>query len=589
MMTCVKPFGVFLCVIMVVMLQTVSAAENPAAPAAPAAAANQEAEKAAAEKAAAEQARKAAKMAEAAKVFESLYAADLKRVKATAVPGDDIQLAQQLLAAAQQAGKQPEFLAVLCETARDLAMAGPDGYPLAVQALEQLAEAQPQRAAEFAEQLVDIRQRQFDAAKPVARPAAGEALVAAILAVIDSGKKNEAETAALYKRALGVATLVGSPQAAEIKANLKALDDAARLAREIENAKGRIAGDPSNPKWREQLVRLYLVAKDDPAEAAKCLDGVADESLRKYVPAAAKPPAEAPEPACLELGEWYRSLGESCPPGAKAAMFARAKAYYERFLSLHTAEDLDRTRAAIALERVAAVPAPAPASPKSVPTRPAKPAAPAKVEPGTFPPGQWVDLLTFVDPAQDCGQGDCSRRGPSLRFSSKSAGRVTVPVLAKGDYEAEFAFKRTWGPGQITIVLPVGSTDVGLVLSGNGGFFAGLSNINGKSARSNETKVAPSKLQNDRMYSVTVKVQTSGGQATVEATLDGGPFVKWTGPEAALSTGSDVSTRGCFGFNLFGAGYNLEKGRVKMLSGEAKLFRPAPATPLLLRPAPAAP
>ena len=67
------------------------------------------------------------------------------------------------------------------------------------------------------------------------------------------------------------------------------------------------------------------------------------------MPAAAKPLAEAPEFACLELGEWYRSLGESAPTSAKPAMYARAQAYYGRFLETHTGADLDRTEAKAAL------------------------------------------------------------------------------------------------------------------------------------------------------------------------------------------------------------------------------------------------
>jgi hypothetical protein len=92
------------------------------------------------------------------------------------------------------------------------------------------------------------------------------------------------------------------------------------------------------------------------------------------------------------------------------------------------------------------------------------------------------------------------------------------------------------------------------------------------------------------LYLVIVKVQTSSGQAEIEATLDAGPFVKWTGPQAALSAGSQESARGCFGFSLFGAHYTFEKARVRMLSGNAKLFRPAPGAPLSLAPvAPPAP
>ena len=70
------------------------------------------------------------------------------------------------------------------------------------------------------------------------------------------------------------------------------------------------------------------------------------------MPAAAKPVEDVPELACLELGAWYRGLGEMASPGAKAAMFARAQAYYKRFLELHLHQDLDRTRVSLAMKKI---------------------------------------------------------------------------------------------------------------------------------------------------------------------------------------------------------------------------------------------
>jgi len=112
--------------------------------------------------------------------------------------------------------------------------------------------------------------------------------------------------------------------------------------------------DPTNNVGlREKLVRLYLVDKNDPEEAAKHLEGVADVTLRKYVSAAAKPLEELPEPLCLELGDWYMTLSDSTPmPSSKAALLTRAAAYYQRFLELHTADDSTRAKATFALKEL---------------------------------------------------------------------------------------------------------------------------------------------------------------------------------------------------------------------------------------------
>jgi formylglycine-generating enzyme required for sulfatase activity len=71
------------------------------------------------------------------------------------------------------------------------------------------------------------------------------------------------------------------------------------------------------------------------------------------VPAATKPLEEAPELACNELGDWYRALaGQATAPTIKGAMLQRAKAYYERFLELHKADDLARTGASLMMKKI---------------------------------------------------------------------------------------------------------------------------------------------------------------------------------------------------------------------------------------------
>ena len=100
-------------------------------------------------------------------------------------------------------------------------------------------------------------------------------------------------------------------------------------------------------------MRLYLVEMNNPAEAAKFVDETLDEATRKYVPAAAKPIEEAPELACNELGDWYRGLADQATATAsKGAMLERAKAYYERFVDLHKADDLARAGATLMLKKI---------------------------------------------------------------------------------------------------------------------------------------------------------------------------------------------------------------------------------------------
>ena len=227
------------------------------------------------------------KAAEAAAAFQSLYGADLDRIKASRDPKESVAFAARLLAAAKQAAGQPEFVAVLCEKAYALALAHPDGYAIAVEAVQLEAAAVPEKAVACADRLVEVRQKQFDLAKGDARPSAGETLIDAVLAAAGVRQKARpggqpgaaADAMASYKRALIVARAVKSDRAAAMDANVKALEQAIRLAAEIESLKKLIVLEPQNQAARQRLVRLHLVDLDDPAEAAKLLEGVEDASL----------------------------------------------------------------------------------------------------------------------------------------------------------------------------------------------------------------------------------------------------------------------------------------------------------------------
>lgn len=454
----------------------------------------------------------AEKAAEAAAAFESLYGADLKRVRATRDPKDDIELAARLLAAARQATAQPEFLAVLCDNACDLVLASPNGYATPEQALQLEAATIPGKAATCAVRMVDVRQRQFDGAAAAARPAAGGALIDAILASLADRQKTGAkpDEASYYKRALVVARAVKSDRAAALDASVKALEQAARLGVEVESLRKQLAANPENPAVRLRLVRLLVVDLNHPAEAAKYVEGAQDTALAKYVPAAAKPLEEAAGPACLELGDWYRTLAETAPPAAKGAMFARAQAYYKQFLEVHSAEDINRAKAVAALQKIeadlqaAAVPTLVP-SPKS---------APQTKGPG---PGQAIDLLALVDPAQDAVVGTWNRQQNGLACKGMVANaRITIPVMPQGNCQLEVRFVRDAGMYTIAIVLPAGAGSAAVMLSSSAGAAHALGDIDGKGGKETGAFV-------------------KDGQADIATSLDGKPLIRWQGDARRLA------------------------------------------------------
>jgi len=292
---------------------------------------------------------------EAADTFNKLYGDDLKRVAATPSPADDVALAKQLLEAAGNVTNQTAFLALLCEKAYELAIKDPTGYPTAEAAMKLLAASAAEKKVESLQKIAAIYQRSYATAHAEAKAKAGEALIESfkVLADAQAAAQDANGAGATLKQALAVATTIKSESKAAFQDQLAGLASQQQVEKQIAALKAKLEADPKDASSRKEIVRMYLVETDNPAEAAKFVDETCDEGTRRYVPAAAKPTEDAPELACTQLGDWYRGLADQAAvPASKGAMLRRAQTYYQRFLVLHTAEDLARTVATLTLKRI---------------------------------------------------------------------------------------------------------------------------------------------------------------------------------------------------------------------------------------------
>jgi formylglycine-generating enzyme required for sulfatase activity len=312
---------------------------------------------------------------EAADTFNKLYGEDLKRVAATPSPADDVALGKQMLDDAKKAGDQPAFLTLLCEKAYELASKDPSGYATATAAMDLLAGKVPEKKVECLQKNAALCQKQYAAARGEAKTKAGESVIAALgsLAEAQAAAGDTDDAGLTLRQAIAVATAIKSESKAALQAKVENLASQQQVEKQIAALKARLDADPKDASSRKEIVRMYLVEMNNPGEAAKFLDETLDEATRKYVPAAVKPVEDAPEAACMELGDWYKGLADQAATHAsKGAMLRRAQAYYQRFLVLHTATDLGRTAATLTLKRIDDAlaklgPAPAPkASPASV-------------------------------------------------------------------------------------------------------------------------------------------------------------------------------------------------------------------------------
>jgi len=289
----------------------------------------------------------------AQKTFETLYGEDFKRAASSRDTTPAVALAAKLFEAARSAEAQPELMALLCAKACELGALDPKGYETALGAAAFLSEKAPELAGPCQDKVIAIRQKQYDKARADEKVAAGDALVDALIAsaTMKSRAGDVEEASKRLHKALAVARAVKSPKADGVELQVRAMAERQKAAAQATQLKAQVQADPANAKARDQLVRTLVVDLDNPAEAVKYLDDSCDPMFRKFAPAAARPVADAPEMACLDLADWYLQLGSVAGAAGKGAMYARAKAYAERFLALHEAKDIDRTRMELALKK----------------------------------------------------------------------------------------------------------------------------------------------------------------------------------------------------------------------------------------------
>jgi len=286
--------------------------------------------------------------------FNTLFGPEAKKTAATKTTKDDADFAASLLAAAGKVGNRTDLKIFILDKARQFAITDPAGYDTAVEALKKLHEVCPQRKLEWDGKLAAVWQLRYSRARGAERSAAGQSLLKQLITVADAslaaGRTTKA--AGFYRQALTLAGVLRSPRKSEVVARLKAANARLVVERKIASLRRRLETDPGDRKTRETLIQLCLVELDNPAEAAKLLNDDVGEFLRTYVSLAARPIGEVAEGACLELGAWYEQVSKKATSKGKASALARARKYYQHYLTRHTKQDLSRVKATMALARV---------------------------------------------------------------------------------------------------------------------------------------------------------------------------------------------------------------------------------------------
>lgn len=469
---------------------------------------------------------------DAAEVFDSLYGKEIQRVRATRPGADDVALAQTLYEASDQAVEQPALMRLILERAIELAMADPGGYETAAAALNRQAagaESTPDTVLKSFEQLMALRQRQYSAASIREKPGVAAAYLDDLIAYGDLLTESDDHKAALaiYRKALAIGRNAESDMRDELVPRISRAGRLDRAFGQINKYKMLLKNNSSNAEAARNLLLVYIVQLDRPAEARKFSFVSSDDQLKANISAAATPLEQVQTADLLRLGDWYSELAESvaAEDPDRLAMYNHAREYYETYLARDDKQGLGATKAKLALARAA----------DHAGEIEQKLEALAEAQRGGGK-SKFTDVLSKVKLGRHTERGAWAEQNGMFACQAGSDAVLRIPVTPEGSYEVKFRLQRNFGQAEIGINLPVGGRMVTFVAQGLRGQFTGISNIDGwmyydNVTRNNRGGLLPFKSS----VTVFARVQVDGKRAKIYCSVGGRRCVNWTGRIRQLS------------------------------------------------------
>jgi hypothetical protein len=143
-------------------------------------------------------------------------------------------------------------------------------------------------------------------------------------------------------------------------------------------------------------------------------------------------------------------------------------------------------------------------------------------------------LIESLKPAQVI-VGDWRVVDGGLVVGAGAASRAVVATRVSTSYALTVEFTRTEGDNSVGVILPVGSSQCAFIMSVFNGEAHGIGIIDGKLARDNVSTIKPGKIETDHPYRLLIEVDVKDSAVAIASTLDGRPFLEWSGQTRSLS------------------------------------------------------
>lgn len=292
-----------------------------------------------------------ADLAAAKSVYDTLFTAKLKAVRATTDRADDVALAKEMVALATSSDMQPELIELICEGAYELGHAQAEGFSLAAEAMSLLADSVPEKRAAARERQITILNRQITAGKLEDHEGAAENLADLLVSLGDekAAKKDYADAAVEYRRALAMIQQHKLTFADAVKIKLDWAMGRDRATKQLARLQEKLLGNANDHITAQEIVKLFMIEFDDPTGALPYLERAKDAKLTEVVTLAAKSLSDLAAQECLTLGEWYFAAARDHDAFA-ATLLPQSRRHVARFIELYSATDIHRTKAEVILK-----------------------------------------------------------------------------------------------------------------------------------------------------------------------------------------------------------------------------------------------
>jgi len=521
-------------------------------------------------------------------VFNSLFGADVQRVKATGTYEDDLELGSVLLQSAAVTTGQPEMVALLIEHTVELSMTHPEGYDQAAEAIEFGLDLLPEQQLEYVERLVELRQRQYTQTRGGDRVEAGKALAGALQRMAEIQQEHHEYDAALVqlRRASAVASAVRSNELRQsIRRQMDRAVEGQAIQRKIQSIRSRLKQNKEDQDAARELLRLYVVEQDNPEQARKFSFLYKNENWQTNIRNANADLTTLSDQQLIDLANWYRQLaGEAESPASQARMFARTIACCDHYLEANPDAGLLSTRLQLTRDQSAQMLATI--NQKLPPDR--------RVQPSDY--GAWLRVIPLIDISEHTDKGQFRRLGQqAIQSLSDRAALLVLPIEPIGAYELSIRFRPAYDAYRdIVVHLPVGSTsvtlhtnhrgdqdveDVGVFEAEEPDAYAGLAVFGEHSMRSQEnpTRRQVEWLGDGKSHTLRITVKPQNGDAMIRATMDDVVWVDTTAPLTKLNP--DHAWQPAVGpavpaIGVDQAVVDFESIRVRTIQGQLKPYTP---------------